>query len=51
IDTAGIQVLLAAGRTAAAHGRALRWSSPSAPLVEAAGRLGVAGLLGLAQAV
>ena len=49
VDTAGLQLLLAAGRTAAAHGRALRWAGASSTLVEAATRLGVAGLLGLAK--
>lgn len=50
IDTAGVQLLLAAGRTAAAHGRALRWAGPSSALIEAATRLGVAGVLGLVRA-
>jgi ABC-type transporter Mla MlaB component len=49
VDTAGLQLLLAAGRTAAAHGRALRWAGASSTLIEAATRLGVAGLLGLAK--
>jgi ABC-type transporter Mla MlaB component len=49
VDTAGLQLLLAAGRTAAAHGRALRWAGASSTLVEAATRLGVAGFLGLAK--
>jgi ABC-type transporter Mla MlaB component len=48
VDTAGLQLLLAAGRTAAAHGRALRWAGASSTLIEAATRLGVAGLLGIA---
>jgi ABC-type transporter Mla MlaB component len=47
VDTAGLQLLLAAGRTAAAHGRALRWDRPSSSLIDAATRLGVAGVLGL----
>jgi ABC-type transporter Mla MlaB component len=50
VDTAGVQLLLAAGRTAAAHGRALRWAGPSSSLIEAATKLGVAGLLGFARA-
>jgi ABC-type transporter Mla MlaB component len=49
IDTAGLQLLLAAGRTAAAHGRALRWDRPSSTLIDAATRLGVAGVLGLVR--
>jgi len=49
VDTAGLQLLLAAGRTAAAHGRALRWAGASSSLVEAATRLGVAGILGIAR--
>lgn len=49
VDTAGLQLLLAAGRTAAAHGRALRWTGASSALVEAAAKLGVAGVLGLAR--
>ena len=47
VDTAGLQLLLAAGRTAAAHGRALRWDRPSSALIDAATKLGVAGVLGL----
>lgn len=47
VDTAGLQLLLAAGRTAAAHGRALRWDRPSSTLIDAATKLGVAGVLGL----
>ncbi len=50
VDTAGLQLLLAAGRTAAAHGRALRWVGASSSLVEAATKLGVAGVLGFATA-
>lgn len=49
VDTAGLQLLLAAGRTAAAHGRALRWVGASSSLVEAATKLGVAGVLGFAR--
>jgi ABC-type transporter Mla MlaB component len=49
VDTAGLQLLIAAGRTAAAHGRALRWVDASSTLVEAATRLGVAGVLGFAR--
>jgi len=47
VDTAGLQLLIAAGRTAAAHGRALRWDRPSSTLIDAATKLGVAGVLGL----
>ncbi len=50
VDTAGLQLLLAAGRLAAAHGRALRWEGASSTLIEAASKLGVAGILGLARA-
>ncbi len=50
VDTAGLQLLIAAGRTAAAHGRALRWVGASSALVDAACRLGVAGVLGLVRA-
>ena len=50
VDTAGLQLLLAAGRMAAAHGRALRWEGASSALIEAACKLGVAGVLGLARA-
>ena len=50
VDTAGLQLLLAAGRLASAHGRALRCQRPSAVLHEAAGRLGVARQLGLGEA-
>ena len=50
VDTAGVQLLLAAGRTAAAHGRALRWVGASSTLLDAATKLGVAGILGLARA-
>jgi len=49
VDSAGVQLLIAAGRTAAAHGRALRWAEASSSLIEAASRLGVAGLLGFAR--
>lgn len=49
VDTAGLQLLLAAGRTAAAHGRTLRWAGASSALVEAATKLGIAGVLGLAR--
>ena len=47
-DTAGLQLLLAAGRMAAAHGRALRWQRASGALARAAVAIGVAGPLGLA---
>jgi ABC-type transporter Mla MlaB component len=50
VDTAGLQLLIAAGRLASAHGRALRWQRPSAALLEAASRLGVARQLGLGEA-
>jgi ABC-type transporter Mla MlaB component len=49
VDTAGLQLLLAAGRLAAAHGHALRWEGASSTLIEAATKLGVAGVLGLAR--
>ena len=51
VDTAGVQLLLAAGRTAAAHSRALRWVDASSSLVEAATKLGVAAVLGFARTV
>ncbi|MBS0372969.1 MAG: STAS domain-containing protein [Proteobacteria bacterium] len=50
VDTAGLQLLIAAGRLASAHGRALRWQRPSTALVDAANRLGVARQLGLGEA-
>ena len=49
VDTAGLQLLIAAGRTAATHGRALRWEGASSTLIEAATTLGIAGVLGLVK--
>lgn len=46
-DTAGIQLLIAAARSAAARGGSLVLDRPSAALVDGATRLGVAGTLGL----
>lgn len=43
-DSAGAQLLLAARRTLAARGRALRLAGPAAPVVEALGTLGLQGL-------
>jgi len=44
-DSAGAQLLLAARRTLAARGRALRLADPAAPVVEALTTLGLQGLL------
>jgi ABC-type transporter Mla MlaB component len=49
-DTAGVQLLIAAARSAAARGGTLVLERPSLALVDGATRLGVAGTLGLDQA-
>ena len=49
-DTAGVQLLIAAARSAAARGGTLVLERPSPALVDGATRLGVAGTLGLDQA-
>src|SRR5689334_13826587 len=47
VDTAGLQLLAAFVRDARAHHKDIRWVSPSATLIAAAGRLGLTGGLGL----
>ena len=50
VHTATLQVLCAFVSTRAKAGRATAWSEPSAALTEAAARLGIESLLGLAPA-
>jgi len=47
IDTANLQLLCAAVRDVRARGRSVLFTEPSPPLVLAARRLGLAGVLGL----
>jgi anti-anti-sigma regulatory factor len=47
VDTANLQILCAAARDLRAAGRAFRLTSPSAPFLLAARRLGVAAVLDL----
>lgn len=49
IDTAGLQLLLAAFRSAAARGITPHWAQPSGVLASAAMRLGLAAQLGMRE--
>ena len=51
VDTAGLQLLIAATRSAKKVGKTLRWQGAPTVLVEAATKLGVAATLGLEPAV